>query len=139
VTGAGRRESTAAELALAEEELRAAEGLLAAGIPRVAMARVYFAAFHAARARLFADGLEAKSHAEVQHLFNLNLVRPGIYEPAAGRLLARLQKYREEADYATAFVVDEAGAREELENAERFVRRVREEIRDGHRPVDSDS
>ena len=38
---------------------------------------------------------------------------------------ARLQKFREEADYAPAFVVDDDGAREDLEAARAFVARVR--------------
>lgn len=128
MTPDGRSDAVTAELRLADEELRAADQLLAAALPRVALARAYFAAFHAARARLFAEGLEPKTHAGVQHLFNLNLIRPGKYEAGISKLLARLQKFREEADYATAFVVDDAGAREELEAARRFVAQVRAEL-----------
>ena len=80
MTGEGRRESAGAELDLADEELRAAEALLADGIPRIAVGRMYLAVFH-----------------------------------------ARLQKFREEADYAPAFVVDDDGAREDLEAARAFV------------------
>ena len=57
-------------------------------------------------------------------LFNLHFVRPGVYDAAASRLMARLQKFREEADYGDSFPVDEAGAREELEAARSFVERV---------------
>ncbi|MFW6050397.1 MAG: hypothetical protein ACODAU_04440 [Myxococcota bacterium] len=42
--------------------------------------------------------------------------------------MARLQKFREEADYAQAFVVDEAGATEELAAARDLVARVRDII-----------
>ena len=125
MTPDGRSDAVVAEIRLADEELRAADQLLAAALPRVALSRAYFAAFHAARAQLFAEGLEPKTHAGVQHLFNLNLIRPGKYEVGISKLLARLQKFREEADYATAFVVDDAGAREEVEAARRFVAQVR--------------
>lgn len=128
MTPQGREEAVSAELRLAEEELRAADQLLAGDLPRIALARCYFAAFHAARARLYAEGLEPKTHAGVQHLFNVHFVRPGHYEPAVSRLLARLQKFREEADYAAAFVIDAAGAAEELSAARRFVGRIREEL-----------
>lgn len=77
--------------------------------------------FHAARACLYSVGLEPTTHAGVLHLFNLHFVRTGDFEPAASRLLARLQKYREEADYDAAFVVDAAGAVEELAAARDFV------------------
>jgi uncharacterized protein len=128
VTAEGKREAGAAELQLAAEELRAAEHLLDAGLARIALARVYFAVFHAVRARLYAEGLEPRTHAGVQHLWNLHMVRTGRFDVASSRLLARLQKYRQEADYAQAFIVDEAGAREELEAARELVERIGHEL-----------
>ncbi len=128
MTGEGREAAVAAELAAADEELRAAEHLIAAGLARIAVGRAYFAAFHAVRALLYADDLAPRSHGGVQHLFNVHFVKTGRYEPSVSRLLARLQKFREEADYAQAFVVDEAGAREELEAARRLVESARARI-----------
>ena len=128
MTGEGRRESTRTELDLAAEELRAAQGLLRDGLSRIAVARVYFAVFHAVRAQLYAEGFEPRTHGGAQHLFNLHFVRTGRYEPATSRLIARLQKYREDADYAPAFVIDDRGAREDLEAARQFVARVREAL-----------
>jgi uncharacterized protein (UPF0332 family) len=125
MTGEGRRESAGAELDLADEELRAAEALLADGIPRIAVGRMYLAVFHAVRAQLYAEGFEPRTHRGAQHLFNLHFVRTGRFEPATSGLIARLQKFREEADYAPAFVVDDRGAREELGAARRFVAQVR--------------
>jgi uncharacterized protein (UPF0332 family) len=128
MTSEGRHDSAAAELQLANEELKAAEHLLNAGFPRIALARAYFAVFHAVRARLYAEGLEPRTHAGVQHLWNVHIVRGGSYDAATARLLARLQKFRVEADYAQAFVVDEAGANEELEAARGLVERIRREL-----------
>ncbi len=128
MTGEGRADATAAELELADEELRAAGKLLTAGFPRIALAPAYFALFHAVRARLYAEGLEPRTHAGVQHLWNVHLVRTGLYDPATSRLLARLQKFREEADYAQAFVVDEAGAHEEVEAARGLVDQIRRDV-----------
>lgn len=125
MTGEGRSESAQAELELADEELRAAETLLAGGMPRVAVGRMYFAVFHAVRAQLYAEGFEPRTHRGAQHLFNLHFVRTGRFEPATSGLIARLQKFREEADYAPAFVVDDEGAREDLEAARGFVARIR--------------
>ena len=42
--------------------------------------------------------------------------------------MARLQKFREEADYAQAFVIEEVGAREELAAARDLVTRIRGEL-----------
>ena len=128
MTGEGRRESALVELALADEELRAAAALLDGDLPRVAVGRVYFAVFHAVRAQLYDGGFEPRTHGGAQHLFNLHFVRTGRFEPATSRLIARLQKFREEADYAPAFVVEERGAREDLDAARLFVSRVRAAI-----------
>lgn len=128
MTAEGRRQAVEAELQLAAEELQAAEQLLASGLARIALTRTDFSVFHAVRARLYAEGFEPRTHSGVQHLFNAHFVKPGLYEPATSRLLARLQKFREEADYAQAFVVDEAGGREELAAARSLVDRIRREL-----------
>jgi uncharacterized protein (UPF0332 family) len=124
VTEDGRVESARTEIGLADEELRAAETLLAAGLPRIALTRAYFAVFHAIRAKLYADGFEPRSHGGTQHLFNLHDVKTGVVGADASRIMARLQKFREEADYAQAFVIDDSGAREELEAARGLVGRI---------------
>jgi uncharacterized protein (UPF0332 family) len=113
---------------LAEEELEAARTLLAAGLARVALSRAYFAAFHAVRALLYSEGLEPRTHQGVQHLFNTHFLRTGRYAASSARLLARLQKFREEADYARVFVVDDAGVTEELAAASELVARIRNEL-----------
>jgi uncharacterized protein (UPF0332 family) len=121
MTNEGRRATVVDELTLADEELRAADQLTQLGLHRVALTRVYFAAFHATRAMLYALGLEPKSHQGVLTLFNLHLVKAGHQSPSAARLLARLQKFREQADYGESFIVDAEGAREELLAARAFV------------------
>lgn len=130
MTGEGRRAAATEELALAREELQAADHLLALGIPRIALTRGYFACFHAARGRLYAENLEPRTHQGALHLFNLHFVKPGRYPPETSRLLARLQKFREEADYGESFVIDAAGAREELDAARAFVSHVEADIAD---------
>lgn len=128
MTEEGRRDAGAAEIALADEEFRAAAGLLDAGLYRIALTRAYFAVFHALRARLFAAGLEPRTHSGTIHLFNAHFVKTGLFEPSTSRLVSRLQKFREEADYSRAFVIDETGAREEIEAARRLVARIRESL-----------
>lgn len=44
------------------------------------------------------------------------------------RLVARLQKFREEADYSRGFVIDESGAREEIAAARGLVERIRRDL-----------
>jgi uncharacterized protein (UPF0332 family) len=56
------------------------------------------------------------------------MVKGGRFDPASSRLLARLQRFREEADYGEAFVVDEQGGREELDAARGFVDRIGQDL-----------
>lgn len=56
------------------------------------------------------------------------MVKGGQYAPSTARLLARLQKFGEEADYSQAFIVDDEGAREELDAARSLVEQVRRDV-----------
>lgn len=124
MTSEGQAQAVSEELRVAREELVASSQLIASALYRVALTRIYFATFHAARAALYAQGYEPKTHQGVLTLFNQHLVRPGHFEPLAARILARLQKYREQADYGESFVVDRDGAREEDAAARQFVEQV---------------
>jgi uncharacterized protein (UPF0332 family) len=131
MTGEGAAETTQDEIALAHEEVAAAETLLRHGLSRIALTRTYFAVFHAIRARLYAEGLEPKTHAGAQQLFNQHFVKTGRYDAASSRPISRLQKYRQEADYAQAFVVDEAATREELAAARDLVAKISTDLEHG--------
>ena len=79
-----------------------------------------------------AEGCRESSRAELSLADeDLHFVRTARFEPGASRLLARLRKYREEADYSHAFVVDADGACEELEAARAFVETVRGQMKAG--------
>lgn len=121
MTNEGREQSSAEELGRAREELKAASHLLGIGLGRIALTRAYFACFHAARAALFRRDIEPKSHSGALTLFNLHFVKVGVVSISASALLARLQKYREAADYGDAFFVDDATVRAEVAAAEAFV------------------
>lgn len=114
MTNENRRANSAAELARADESLRAARLLTDAGLLADAESRVYYAAYHAAVALLLAEGLEARSHTGVSQLLGLHFVKPGRLESGDARLFARLQKYRIEADYSMAFVVTSDAPTEDL-------------------------
>jgi uncharacterized protein (UPF0332 family) len=124
LTSEGRERLPLEEIERAGEELAMAEQAITLGFHRNALARAYFAAFHAVRALLYADDLEPTSHRGVQHLFNLHFVRKGRYEPRVARLLAQLQRVREEADYGDAEIADAEGAREQLDAARALVERI---------------
>jgi uncharacterized protein (UPF0332 family) len=111
-------------VARARDELEGAEALLAAGHPRIALTRAYFAAFHAVRALLFRAGLQPQSHRGVHALFHAHFVRLGTYDSATAAVFARLQKYREEADYSVGFGEDATFVAAELASARALVDRL---------------
>jgi uncharacterized protein (UPF0332 family) len=80
VTSEGQKLASQEELRMADEELRAAEQLIAIGLYRIALTRVYFAVFHAARGALYARNLDPKTHQGVMTLFNQHVIRPGLME-----------------------------------------------------------
>lgn len=125
MTPQGRAQSSLEEFDRAEEELRAADELCNLGLPRVALTRAYYAVFHAMRGLLFGEGEEPRSHGGVIHLFNVTAVKTGRLPPDTSARVAKLQKFREEADYAEAFVVDPAATRLEVKAARALVEEIR--------------
>jgi uncharacterized protein (UPF0332 family) len=124
VTAAERDEVVREEVARSDEELRAAATLLRADLSRIAATRAYFAVFHMARALLYSGGHEPRTHEGVLHLISLHFVKTGRLEVSAARTLARLQKYRGEADYGEGFVVDAEAAEEDLAAATALCERL---------------
>jgi len=120
-----RRRNLELEVERATASLRAAEVCLDAALWDDAVSRSYYAAYHMVQAVLFTTGLEARTHERLHDLFFLHFVRPGIFPPRLARLLASLQKYREQADYSRAIRFDEDGAREAVTQA----REVHESLR----------
>jgi hypothetical protein len=125
VTNENRKKNIAAELERGERSLASARILLAAGEHADAVSRAYYAAFHFARALLLTSGEETKTHVGLERLVQREFVRPGILHPDVARLLSRLQKYRQDADYAAEFVFTKKAAEEEVEAAKTFTAAVR--------------
>ena len=125
MTGENRRRNALDELSRADTCLLEAHALQKAALPYGAASRTYYAVFHAARALLFAIGLEATTHKGVVSLVGEHFVRPGRLSPTLGRLLSRMQRDREDADYVTGavFTLEESGRM--ITDAEAFVAAAR--------------
>lgn len=92
----------ATELEKARSALRAAERLNRGGLCDDAASRLYYAAFHAARASIWAENpeLAPKSHKGVLILYSREVVRRGRAPEEFMHLLALLAGERERADYS---------------------------------------
>jgi uncharacterized protein (UPF0332 family) len=102
-----------------------ARALRALGHPDAVLSRAYYAVFHAARALLVSLGLEVKSHRAVLNQVSEHFVKTGRLEPELARLLARMQRDREDADYEMSAVFTDSMAEQAIGDAERFLAAVR--------------
>lgn len=93
------------ELKKAQGALKAAEELNRKGLCDDAASRLYYAAFHAARASVLKENPEAdpQTHKGTAILYTREVVHKGKAPEEFSRLLARLQAERERADYGVAF------------------------------------
>jgi uncharacterized protein (UPF0332 family) len=125
VTEDNQRAAVASELDRADESLRAAAVLVDAGLLLDAESRLYYAVYHAAVALLLTENLQPRSHAGVSSLFGLHFVKTGRMDAEDGRLFARMQKYRVEADYGRDFVLTPVALKDDLSSCRAFIDRVR--------------
>jgi len=86
-------------LATAAAKLRAADLLIAEGLPDDAASRAYYAAFHAVSALHLAEGNAFSSHAQLIGRFNKDFVRTGRLPLEYARILTRLFQDRQLGDY----------------------------------------
>jgi uncharacterized protein (UPF0332 family) len=103
-----------------DEARRAAAVLSREALMRDAMSRTYYAALHYARALLLAKDEEPTTHEAVLRRFSFHFVKTSLMTPEEGKILGRLHKLREEADYGVerTYVAEEV--QEELRNLDRF-------------------
>lgn len=99
MTRDNKKLNIAEEISIGEKAYREAELLLEKELYEGTTSRLYYAAFHLAQAVLLTEGLEPKTHKGVLFLFRKNFVEKGHFNPRFSQILARAEKYREEADY----------------------------------------
>ena len=131
MTKDNRKKHIATELKRGDGALASARLLLTGKQAPDAVSRAYYAAFHYARALLLTAGEEAKTHGGLERLVQREFVQTGILDPNVARLLSRLHKYRQDADYSAEFVFTDEAADEEVRAAETFNAAVRKILEDG--------
>jgi uncharacterized protein (UPF0332 family) len=128
-------------LYLATEDLAAAQDNLRLSHLRAAVSRAYYAMFYAATAVLGSRGVWRSKHQGVIAAFGEYLVRPGLIEPQYGRMFHDALEARVDSDYAPQPDLNETSARNQIANAQEFVRRMVQilaqsgEIQEGDRAV----
>jgi uncharacterized protein (UPF0332 family) len=115
------KEATRALLKKARRALEAAQRDLEAGDADNAVARAYYAAFHAVTAAPHEAGRRGKSHPGTQQLFYEHFVRTGRLDRAQSSLFSSLFQMRQAADYAFGTVFSADRAQEAVRDAGELV------------------
>lgn len=124
------QQETQTELKIADEQLQAAQELLARNFFRPAISVTYYAIFHAARAALWSRSRNAKTHRGLAEQFRQEFIVSQQLDPVFLEIMNRGQRQREKADYT---VMDVDNAREQahkiFSDARKFVEKMKEIIR----------
>ena len=114
-----------AEFARAQKSLQAAKILQADGLFEDAVSRAYYAVMHSAKAALLVHDKVSESHAAIRRHFGSVLVRNGRIEKEWAAILAREQDRRIAADYDATLSIHADASLPLVEDADRFVQRIR--------------
>ena len=118
-------------MVLAEQALNTAQVNLDVGDLRASVNRAYYAIFYAASAMLLTKGLERRKHSGVIGAFREHFVKPDLIEAEHSNVYGETLVIREDADYAVEIVIDLDMAETALNQARRFVGRMREYLVEG--------
>lgn len=113
-------------MALAEQALATAQINFEAGDFRATVNRAYYAIFYAASAMLLTIELERRKHSGVISAFRKHFIKSGLIEAEYSNIYGETLVVRENADYAIELPIDLDTAKLALQQAGRFVQRMRE-------------
>ena len=110
----------------ADEDLDTAKELLKLDRYRAAVNRAYYAVFSTTNAVLLTKKIERSKHSGVEAAFIQNFIKTGIFGIEFGKIFNYIRKKREESDYSSRIKIDKEAAEKIVEDAEKFIRRMKE-------------
>ncbi len=96
----------------------------------IAISRSYYAMFYAASALLASKGLSRSKHSGVRSAFGEHFIKPGLIETEYAKMLGSAFNARLDSDYDITFTADRVLAEEVLSDAQRFVDRAEQHLRE---------
>ena len=117
------------EIQRAQEEITAAKVLKDNELFLKSVVSSYYAVYHGAKAALLNKGVSPKSHEGIERMFSLYYVKVNLIETDIGRIIGRLMKLREEADYYPETSFNLKDSSEAIEMAERFLENIRKVVK----------
>jgi uncharacterized protein (UPF0332 family) len=116
------------EMQRALDEIKGAMVLQENGLYFKSVVSSYYSVYHAAKAALLLKGVLPKSHEGIERMFSLYCVKTGEITVDSGKIIGRLMKLRQEADYYPESVFRLEDSQEALELAQSFVENIRKVI-----------
>lgn len=114
----------------AGNKLAAAKSLFENGFYKDSASRSYYSMYHAARALLLTKDISPKTHEGVIAKFSLEFVKKDLIEKYYSKALAKGKDVREIADYEVIAEITEEEAESVIEDADRFLDRIKKAIRE---------
>lgn len=124
-----RRREVTLYMDRAHQMLTVATHNLDDGFYESAVNRAYYAIFYAANAVLSTQGLARSKHSGVISAFREHFVKPGLIETEYSRIYGRVMDDRHLGDYEIGETITAEQAREDLDDAQRFVSRIETYLR----------
>jgi uncharacterized protein (UPF0332 family) len=125
-----RKRVIAAYLTRSHEDIDTARLLCANGKYKVALSRAYYAIFYAASAMLLSEGIKRSKHSGVQSAFRQSFIKASIIEAEYSDIYGAARDARELSDYDLWFMPVEEFTETIIADAERFVARMEQYLRE---------
>ncbi|MGN0162839.1 MAG: HEPN domain-containing protein [Candidatus Ornithomonoglobus sp.] len=87
--------------------------------------RAYYAIFHSTRTILALDGEDRKKHSGVIAYFQQNYIKTAIFDKDCSYILQNAFEIRQEADYEDFYILSKDEARQQVDNAETFIEKIK--------------
>lgn len=109
----------------ADECLETAKKVMALGDYKCAANRSYYAVFHAMRAVLAFDCIDAKRHSSIISDFRRLYIKTNVFDKEMSDTITNLFDIRTDSDYDDFFIISKEEVEAQVDDAEKFVAKVK--------------
>jgi uncharacterized protein (UPF0332 family) len=127
-----RRALSNYRLEKAAANLKAAGLMFDNGLLLESISRSYYCIFHSARALIAYDKFDSRKQSTIIGYFNKNYIKTGKIEKEYSWIISKAFKIRNDSDYKDFYLVSKEETKEQLENAEKFLKRIKEYIKEAY-------
>ena len=114
----------------AKEMLQASKDNLGMKQYRTSLNRSYYAVFHAMRAVNITEGYDSSKHSGVIAFFTQTFLKTERIDRSLAKIIKEASYLREKSDYDDFYIASKEEAEKQIENAEAFIQRVVEFMKD---------